>query len=339
VTARSASAVPAPSARDDLAHLRHVTAAVETVAAVDTARRLGVFGRMATSPRTAAEVADDLRLDPRGVSRLLDTLVRLGLLHAGSEGSFKADPAAVRCIELIADGWAELPMVLRTGTPITKANTADGAGRLYPDAVALLAAWFAPAAARLAELLSSWSGEILDVGAGAAPWSIAIAAGDERIRVTAVDVPDVLPATRRAVDHAGLASQFRYLAGDVFTLDLPSATYDLLIVGNLCHLFDAEQNRTLLSILRRTIRPGGRLAIIDVLPSTDPTEQRAISRYELGLLLRTEAGQVYPFPAYLDWTTEAGFVALTQSTLSADPPISLVFSGPAEIAQACNRGK
>ena len=179
---------------------------METVAAVDTARRLGILSRMATSPRTAAEVADDLRLDPRGVGRLLDALVRIGLLHPAGRDSFKADPAAVRCIDMIAGSWAELPMVLRTGAPTTKANTTDGAGRLYPNTVALLAAWFTPAATRLAELISPWSGRILDVGAGAAPWSIAIAAGNGRTRVTAVDVPEVLPATRRAVDHNGLAN-------------------------------------------------------------------------------------------------------------------------------------
>jgi hypothetical protein len=72
-------------------------------------------------------------------------------------------------------------------------------------------------------------------------------------------------------------------------------------------LFGREQNRVLLGTLRRRIRPGGRLAIIDVLPSPDPVQQLVISRYELGLLLRTKAGQVYPLSAYREWTGELGF--------------------------------
>lgn len=306
--------------------LRQVGAAVETAAAFDAARRLGILTRLATTPRTAAELAEDLRLDPRALGRLLDALARLGLLHLDARGAFAADPVVVRCFELIAGGWAELPAVLRTGTPGTRADTVDGAGHLYPDVVAVLATWFAPAAARLAELLSPWTGTVLDVGAGAAPWSTAIAAGDHRTRVTAVDVPDVLATTRRAVDRAGLTSQFDFLAGDVFTLDLPA--HDLVVVGNLCHLFDAERNRALLRTLRRGVRPGGRLAIVDVLPSADPAEQLAISRYELGLLLRSDAGQVYPFATYLGWATDAGFPALTPATLSTDPPLSLLLSGP-----------
>jgi SAM-dependent methyltransferase len=309
--------------------LLHVTAAVETVAALDAARRLGILSRLATSPRTVAELTHDLPVDPRATGRLLDTLVRLGLLHRDTRGSFATDPMAVHCVELMTDEWANLATVVQAGAPTTAADTVDGATRLYPTLVPLLSAWFTPAAARLADLLSPLSGEVLDIGAGAAPWSIAIATRNEHTRVTAIDVPAVLTATRHAVDQAGLATRFRYRAGDVFALDLPPAAYDLAIVGNLCHLLDPDQNRALLAKLRRSIRPGGRLAIIDVLPSQDPAEQLTISRYELGLLLRTKAGQVYPFSTYLDWTTELGFPSLTHSTLSSDLPISLLLTQPA----------
>jgi ubiquinone/menaquinone biosynthesis C-methylase UbiE len=299
---------------------------LETAAVIDTARRLGVLRLLTTSQRTAAELASDLGLDPSATSRLLETLVQLGLLRRDTGGSCVADPAAVRGLEKITDAWGALSAVVRTGVPVTPADTADGAAAFYPSFARQLAAWCAPAAARLGELLSPPPERILDIGAGAAPWSIAIAAGHEHTHVTALDLPAMLPVTRAAVTEAGLATRFSYLAGDVFKTDLPAAAYDLALVGNLCHLFGPALNRALLAKLRHCVRPGGRIAIVDVLPTTDPLRRLAVSRYELGLLLRTSAGRVHPLTAYLAWSTEAGFPGLTSFPLPSDPPMSLLLS-------------
>jgi len=298
--------------------------AVETAAVIDAAHRLGVLRLLTTSSRNATELASDLCLDPPATNRLLDTLVQLGLLRRDTGGSCAANPAAVRSLEKVTEAWGALSTVVRTGIPVTQADTADGAAAFYPTFARQLAAWFAPAAARLGELLSPPPGRILDIGAGAAPWSIAIA--NEHTHVTALDLPAILPVTRAAVTEAGLATRFSYLAGDVFTTDLPAAAYDLALIGNLCHLFSPELNRSLLGKLRHCVRPGGRIAIVDVLPTTDPLRQLTISRYELGLLLRTSAGRVYPLTAYLTWSAEAGFPGLTPFPLPSDPPMSLLLS-------------
>jgi ubiquinone/menaquinone biosynthesis C-methylase UbiE len=306
--------------------LWQVTAAVETAAVIAAAHQLGVLRLLTASPRTATELADDLSLAPSATSRLLDTLVQLGLLRRDARGTCSADPAAVCCLERITEMWDALSGVVRTGIPATTADTAAGAAAFYPIFAPLLAEWFAPAAARLGELLSPLPGHILDVGAGAAQWSIAVAAGNQDTQVTAIDLPAMLPATRAAVAAAGLTARFSYLPGDVFTTDLPTAAYDLALVGNVCHLFGPEPNRILLAKLRRCVRPGGRIAIVDALPATDPAEQLVISRYELGLLLRTSVGRVYPLADYLTWSTEAGFPGLTPFLLSSDPPINLLLS-------------
>lgn len=308
--------------------LWQVMVAVETAATIDAAHRLGVLRRLASSPRTAAELASDLGLDPRTTGRLLDTLVRLGLLCRNADGACTANPSDVRGVELVTELWGGLADVVRSGTPMCQADTEAGAASFYAVVAPQLAAWFAPAAARLGELLSPPPQRILDVGAGAAPWSIAIAARNEHTNVTALDLPAVLPATRSAVAAAGLTERFTYLPGDVFTTDLPPAAYDLVLVANVCHLFGPELNQTLIAKLRHSVRPGGRIAIVDVLPSTDSAEQLTISRYELGLLLRTSVGRVYPMSAYLAWATAAGFPGLTPFPLPSQPPLSVLVSPP-----------
>ena len=187
-----------------------------------------------------------------------------------------------------------------------------------------LGTWFAPAAERAADHLAAPGLRVLDLGAGAAPWSLALAARDPYTRVTAVELPAVLPATRRAVAAAGYTARFDYLGGDLFAVDVGRSVYDLAIAGNLCHLFDEATNRRLLERLFDALRPGGTLAILEALPTERFDGPRPVILYALGLLLRTSRGQVYPFSTYVGWLRDAGYEAVERIDLSMAPLISLI---------------
>jgi ubiquinone/menaquinone biosynthesis C-methylase UbiE len=178
-------------------------------------------------------------------------------------------------------------------------------------------------AARLAEWLPHPAGHILDVGAGAAPWSIALAEADPSCHVTALDLPEVLAVTRRAVADAGLPSRFSFLPGDMFTVSL-EPRFGLVVLGNVCHLFDAAANQTLLRRLHRALRPGGTIAIVDILPAQEPEARRSISLYALGLLGRTASGGVHSEDAYRTWLSEASFGSTVVRHTGGHPPISLI---------------
>jgi O-methyltransferase/methyltransferase family protein len=295
--------------------LREVTAAVETMAIIETAAKLDVLGHLTANPRSAAEVAGALRLDRIATARLLEALTGMGLLRELAGGVFETDTEANDRVHALTGLWRALPTVVRTGEPAVRAVTATGAAQLYPNVVPMLSEWFAPAADRFAAELSPWTGRVLDVGAGAAPWTIALAARNPDVRVTAVDFPAVLSQTRRAVTAAGLDQRFDYLPGDALDVTLPA--HDLAVVGNVCHLFDAAHNQALLAKLHA---PARRVAIIDVLPSTDP----AVSRYALGLLTRAHGGAVHPLSAYENWARHAGFAGVTPVPLTQDPPLTLL---------------
>lgn len=294
---------------------RDLAAAVETMAIIEAAAALELLGHLASNPSTPGEVATALRLDQVATARLLEALAGMGLLCERSAGVFETDTVATDRLHLLTGLWQALPSVVRTGQPAVQAATAAGATRLYPDMVSEMSEWFAPAAERFAAELSPWTGRVLDVGAGAAPWTIALASRNPEVHVTAVDFPAVLTRTRRAVTAAGLVRRFDYLPGDALDVALPA--HDLAVVGNVCHLFDEAHNRALLAKLHRTTR---RVAIVDVLPSADP----AVRRYALGLLTRARGGAVHPLTAYEEWARHAGFAGVTTVSLSADPPLTLL---------------
>lgn len=214
---------------------------------------------------------------------------------------------------------------MRHGQPRTAGDTTAGAETLYRALAPLLGELFEPAAGRAARLLASTGPRILDVGAGAAPWSRALAAQDPRRHVTALDLPQVLDAARTAVEADGLGDQFDFVAADMFSGDWPGE-YDLVLAANVCHLFDEESNLVLAGRLFSALRPGGTLAVVDILPDESLDGPPAAVLYGLGLLLRTATGRAYPFSAYTKWLEAVGLQAIERRDLSTSPPFTLITS-------------
>jgi len=287
------------------APLAYLGEAVAAAAVVQTAGRLGVLARLDGAPATTAELTDACEISERGARLLLGALAGLGLAEAVRGGAWRAALPDLAGLAGTAGMWAHLAEALREDRPLLRGDTPEGAAAFYPGAVSHLGAMLSAVAERAAKLLPP-AGRVLDAGAGAAPWSLAVAARDPACLVTAVDLPAVVPATRRAVRSAGRERQFRFLAGDLYDVDLGRGVYDLAIAGNLCHLFNGDANRRLLGRLYDALAPGGRLAVMDVIPDEEP-RPRWVALYELGLFLRTASGRVHPLAAYLDWLHDAGF--------------------------------
>jgi SAM-dependent methyltransferase len=287
------------------APLAYLGEAVAAAAVVQTAGRLGVLARLDGAPATTAELTDACEISERGARLLLGALAGLGLAQAVGGGAWRAALPDLAGLAGTAGMWAHLAEALREDRPLLRGDTPEGAAAFYPGAVSHLGAMLSAVAERAAKLLPP-AGRVLDAGAGAAPWSLAVAARDPACLVTAVDLPAVVPATRRAVRSAGRERQFRFLAGDLYDVDLGRGVYDLAIAGNLCHLFNGDANRRLLGRLYDALAPGGRLAVMDVIPDEQP-RPRWVALYELGLFLRTASGRVHPLAAYLDWLHDAGF--------------------------------
>src|SRR4029453_1971465 len=257
--------------------------ALHTAAVFSAADRLGIFAALEAGPACADEVARDCDGDPRSTAILLEALAGIGVLEHDDEARFRAAVAELPTLTVLAANADLLVQAVRTGHAPLECEAPAGAARLYPHAVTHLAAFLAPAAEAVAARLQRAS-RILDVGVGAAPWSIAIARRDPACRVTPLDLPAVLPVTRRSVGAMGCADQFDYISGDVFEVPLRRNAYDLVLLGNLCHLIAGDENRTLFRRLRPTIEGGGRVAVIALPPPHQPAP-RPSRTLSLALLL------------------------------------------------------
>ena len=305
--------------------------AVATGAALSAAEKLGVLARLDRGPATPAEVAADCAISQRGAELLLAALAGLGLLEAGAGGAYTATlPGLVRIGALRAP-WDHLTTAIQLDRPAVSGDTLSGAAAYYPKATPFLGAVMTPVAHKAAEIIVQGRAglRVLDIGAGAATWSLPIAARDSASRITALDVAEVLPVTQRSVAAVGLQDRFEYVGGDLFSIDLTPSTYDVVIAGNVCHLFDVDTNRRLLRRAYEALKPGGQLAILDAVPTDQMDGPRQVVLYALGLLWRTSHGRVYPFSTYNAWLQEIGFTTTERVDLAADPAVSLILAARA----------
>jgi ubiquinone/menaquinone biosynthesis C-methylase UbiE len=302
--------------------LSWVSDALHAAATIAAARQVGLLAALQSGPASVDQLASACGTDIRNTGILLDGLAAMGVVSL-SDGPVRAGFPDLVTLGTLATSANLIADAVRSGRAPLECDDPTGAERVYPDTVSYLGALFRNAASEVAALLGPVE-RVLDVGAGAAPWSIAIAQRNPGARVTALDLDAVIPTTRQAVAASDCADRFTYLSGDIFTVALPEKAYDLVLLGNVCHLFDAPTNRRLLRRLRHAVRPGGRIAVIDAIEPEDADTARSVRLYAVGLLARTSAGAVHSEESYRGWLATAGFDDVQVRQASHSPAVSLV---------------
>jgi ubiquinone/menaquinone biosynthesis C-methylase UbiE len=100
---------------------------------------------------------------------------------------------------------------------------------------------------------------VLDVGAGSAVWSLALARQNPKTRVTVIDLPGVVDTvTRRFVAREGLTDRFTFWPGDLQQVAFGESAFDIFVLGHICHGEGNERTRELLicpCVVRRVVAP------------------------------------------------------------------------------------
>jgi len=119
-------------------------------------------------------------------------------------------------------------------------------------------------------ILAEARGAVLEVGAGT---GANLPLYDAGLRVTAVELrPERLAAAARKAHVAGRAAELVVAAADAHDLPFPAASFDT-VVGTLvfCSIHDPF---AALAELRRVLRPGGRLLLLEHVRGQTPLTRR-----------------------------------------------------------------
>ncbi len=291
---------------------------------ISTAAELGVFDALDSGPKTLAELTKPLNVSERGLRTLLNGLTgfqflaknadRYSLTEESSTYLVSSKPTYFGglfrslCSRQIP-GWLHLSDVVRTGRPVEDVTNSAQAGDFFKELVpALFALNYAPAQA-LARALTFPSGQtprVLDLAAGSGVWGIAVAQQHPQVRVTAVDLEQVLPVTRSTAARLGLEGRFDFIAGDVLKTGLGTG-YNAAIIGHLLHGMGVKDSQQLIRRVAGALAPGGTIAIAEYLVNKDRTGPLHGLNFAVNMLVFTESGDTFSFEEISAWLTEAGF--------------------------------
>lgn len=226
-----------------------------------------------------------------------------------------------RPLEHAAEFWNHLKCWVETGEPRLQMDEHDGSR--YAPIVDVMGGQFARPAGRLAaELIDGGvlprGPSILDIGAGSAVWSLAVAKRDPAATLTAVDRPAVVDVVRANAAAAGLGDRVHTLAGDWRDVPLPDDAFDLVLVANLCHLEAASAVSRLIRRVRRVLRPGGLAVLVDTIPDDLEKAPPIVRLQSLRLTLRTRSGELHDLRRFRRWIEEAGLQFETVVALQKD---------------------
>ncbi len=287
---------------------------------VVTALELDLFTAVGVGA-SAAEVAGRIHTDPRATEMLLHALSALRLL-VKREGIFHNSPEAAR---YLTDGsrdnarpallhtahlwhrWSTLTDCVRTGTSVTRDETAPGSEDWTEAFIAAMhrnASERAPLVVRTVG--TSNVTRMLDVGGGSGAYSIAFALANSELHADILDQASVEPITMRHIRAAGVEDRVRVRAGDLRSDPLGKG-YDLVFISAICHMLSVEENLDLLRRCHAAVAPSGRVVIQDFILESDKTAPRFAALFALNMLVGTPGGSNYSALEYTSWLGESGF--------------------------------
>lgn len=147
---------------------------------------------------------------------------------------------------------------------------------------------------------------VLDLEAGSGVLGATLAQASPRVKVTAIDWPEVLPVTRRVAEQFGVADRFTFVEGDIFKADF-GAGYQIATLG---HILNSESEELGLALLKKTfsaLAPGGSIAIVEAFTNEERTGPPHALVLAVQMLLHERAGGVVSFGEVERRLNEAGF--------------------------------
>lgn len=323
-----------PPFLDPTAIFEHFRGAYATELLTVAVSHLGVFERIGPEGKLVADLQRELALADRPMRVLLTALRAMELLEE-SAGRVVLSPLATQAlvrggekfvgdyIGLAAESPGVLEMVRRLKSNRPAGADAPEQGAAFVFREGLESAMEQEASARRLTLslagrannvapVLAWAvdlppgARILDIAAGSGIYSFELLLRNSTATAVLLDRPEVLKVAQELAERHGVADRVEWVAGDMFTAELPSDC-NLVLLSNVLHDWDVPQCQQLLKRCAAVLPPGGELWIHDVFLSDDLGGPLAIALYSAALFTLTE-GRAYSAREYRTWLRGAGLL-------------------------------
>jgi SAM-dependent methyltransferase len=329
------AAAPVWAAIEGLARY-HVLLAALQLDVFDTLGRIG--------PATAETVAAELHTASEHTRFLLDGNVALGFLDQVC-GIYELNdtsrrylvsngPACMADLVPVAPGphenWTRLADTVRNGRPATPIE--DDPAAFYIPLVegTFTTMWRCATRADLKMRYSALRApRILDLGAGGAPWSIAMLSACPDGHAVVNDYDAVLDVARRKVVEFGVADRCDMRPGDYFSIDIEPDSYDIVVLGHVCRAEGADGAAALIARGAAALKPGGRMIVADYFVDPERKANPHAALMGATMMASTRRGFTFTTEQFGDWLRAVGLTRIRmiepigfQQCLVAERPVT-----------------
>jgi 2-polyprenyl-3-methyl-5-hydroxy-6-metoxy-1,4-benzoquinol methylase len=298
--------------------------AYELTEAIKAAVELEIFTAVAEGNTSPATIAKRCRAAERGARILCDFLTVHGFLtkegahyalapdsalfldrhspaYVGTATEFLLTPRLRECHAQLAEA------VRRGGTELS-------AGMLEPEnpdwvkfAHGMMPLMHRPSEIMAAELRKGGEAhKVLDIAACHGIFGISVAKQNPSAHIYASDWKNVLEVAQKNARRMGVGDRHHLIPGSAFETDFGTG-YDLALITNFLHSFDAPTCTTLMRKVHAALNPGGRVAIAEFVPNPDRVSPTTAAAFSLMMLAASASGDAYTFAELENISKDAGF--------------------------------
>jgi len=303
-----------------------------------TAVELKVFTVLNKHMMTSDEVAQKINTNPRATDRLMNTLCAMGILRKVHGKFYNSDLASKYLVEgkpefmgglyhtnNLWDTWSNLTdSVINGSSFISNQNKTekDDWVKSFIGAMHYRGVNQGKIIAMMIDLTNVK--RMLDVGGGSAAFSMEIVKRNPAINAVVLDLPHVIPITKKYVSESGLSNKFNFLEGDYLTSDF-EGSYDLILLSAIVHINNYEQNKMLIKKCADALNKKGMIIISDFVMNDDRTKPYHGALFSLNMLVGTANGDTYTEGEIRQWFESAGLNKIERKNTSFGSDLMIAF--------------
>lgn len=278
-----------------------------------SALRAGLFEALAKE-KDSASLEQELHADERALHIVLEALSAIGYVDKSKDRYVLSEKARPLFLERgedyvggylphfmdILKAWLALPEIIKGAKP----------EREKRDVAVFMHAMASRPEKNVEETVSNIlrrkkdAKNVLDLGGG--PGKYARAFVNRGLSAVLYDMPDVIEYVSTGFelkDIGNLALKSGDFTSSEFEKEFKEESFDIIFLGNICHIYSAEENSLLVKRVRKILKHTGMIAIEDFVRGRSPMAEM----FAVNMLANTEGGNTYTEAQYRGWLEDAGF--------------------------------
>jgi 2-polyprenyl-3-methyl-5-hydroxy-6-metoxy-1,4-benzoquinol methylase len=294
-----------------------------------SAFELKIFSALDHHMMTSEQVSKKIDADPRATDRLLNALCAMGILKKVHGKFYNTNLSSKYLVEgkpefmgnlyhtnHLWHTWSHLTESVMQGSSFKGDQNKKGKDD-WIEAFISAMHYRGVSQGKILAMMIDLSNvkKMLDVGGGSAAFSMEIVKKNSAVKAAVLDLPHVIPLTKKYVSEAGLLDNFNFIEGDYLTKDFESG-YNLILLSAIVHINSYEQNKMLVKKCADALNKNGMIIISDFIMNDERTYPYNGALFSINMLVGTANGDTYTEKEMREWFESAGLSNIERKNTS-----------------------